>query len=282
MKKLARYIVLTAYNLTGEKFGKLTTLYVDRDYTKRRKWKCSCDCGKEVSVATDKLISGHTKSCGCLKVGTPTHKLSKTRFYKIWVGVKTRCDRETIGSKYYKDAGITYDDRWRTFENFYDDMYQGYDDTKTLDRIDSTGNYCKENCRWSTYHEQAKNSNKKVTSITGFLNIGEGMNKGVESIVARFNKEGKRYAKTYSLRKYSRDEAIYMSRKYLVEMFIDHNYYEYPRYNSFIESFVKDYGILNLFCEYNGIPVVVVQNNDVAPIELLKGEEVASVWVFTQ
>ena len=33
---------------------------------------------------------------------------------------------------------------------------------------------------------------------------------------------------------------------------------------------------------FNGIPVVVVQNNDVSPIELLKDEEIASVWVFTQ
>lgn len=33
---------------------------------------------------------------------------------------------------------------------------------------------------------------------------------------------------------------------------------------------------------FSGIPVVVVQNNDVAPIELLKGDEVASVWIFTQ
>lgn len=33
---------------------------------------------------------------------------------------------------------------------------------------------------------------------------------------------------------------------------------------------------------FNGVPVVVVQNNDVAPIELLKHEEIASVWVFTQ
>ena len=31
-----------------------------------------------------------------------------------------------------------------------------------------------------------------------------------------------------------------------------------------------------------GKPIVVVQNNDVAPIELLKDEEIASVWVFTQ
>ena len=33
---------------------------------------------------------------------------------------------------------------------------------------------------------------------------------------------------------------------------------------------------------FNGKPVVVVQNNDVAPIELLKDEEIASVWVFTE
>lgn len=31
-----------------------------------------------------------------------------------------------------------------------------------------------------------------------------------------------------------------------------------------------------------GKPVVVVQNNDVAPIELLKDDEIGSVWIFTQ
>ena len=33
---------------------------------------------------------------------------------------------------------------------------------------------------------------------------------------------------------------------------------------------------------FNGVPVVVVQNNDVAPIELLKDDEIGSVWIFTQ
>lgn len=33
---------------------------------------------------------------------------------------------------------------------------------------------------------------------------------------------------------------------------------------------------------FNGVPVVVVQNNDVAPIELLKGDEIGSVWIFTE
>lgn len=33
---------------------------------------------------------------------------------------------------------------------------------------------------------------------------------------------------------------------------------------------------------YSSIPTVVVQNNHVAPIELLEGEEVGSIWLFTQ
>lgn len=33
---------------------------------------------------------------------------------------------------------------------------------------------------------------------------------------------------------------------------------------------------------FSGIPVVVVQNNDVAPIELLRGDEIGSVWIFTE
>lgn len=33
---------------------------------------------------------------------------------------------------------------------------------------------------------------------------------------------------------------------------------------------------------FNDIPVVVVQNNDVAPIELLKDDEIGSVWIFTE
>ena len=33
---------------------------------------------------------------------------------------------------------------------------------------------------------------------------------------------------------------------------------------------------------YSDYPTIVVQNNHVAPIEMLEGEEVGSVWVFTQ
>ena len=56
-------------DLTGQKFNKLTVLSKDeeKNTNKRIYWKCKCDCGNEILVSADKLKSGHTKSCGCLK-----------------------------------------------------------------------------------------------------------------------------------------------------------------------------------------------------------------------
>jgi hypothetical protein len=53
-------------NLEGKKFGFLTVL--ERDKTKPPGkgvyWLCLCDCGKETTTKTDRLKSGHVKSCG--------------------------------------------------------------------------------------------------------------------------------------------------------------------------------------------------------------------------
>lgn len=56
-----------ANDITGQKFGRLTAL----EPTIRRMggsvvWRCRCDCGNEAEVAYNSLVSGNTKSCGCL------------------------------------------------------------------------------------------------------------------------------------------------------------------------------------------------------------------------
>jgi hypothetical protein len=43
------------------------------------------------------------------------------------------------------------------FENFWADMGDTYADGLTLDRIDSTKDYYKDNCRWVTMHQQSRN-----------------------------------------------------------------------------------------------------------------------------
>lgn len=54
-------------NLAGQRFGKLEALYLVGSNNSRHKlWHCKCDCGKECDVNSKALLSGHTKSCGCL------------------------------------------------------------------------------------------------------------------------------------------------------------------------------------------------------------------------
>ena len=53
-------------NLIGQQFSNLTV--IERGTTRNHKtyWKCRCTCGQELEVRADSLISGNTKSCGCL------------------------------------------------------------------------------------------------------------------------------------------------------------------------------------------------------------------------
>lgn len=54
-------------NLTGQRFGKLVALeYLFTDKSRHNVWLCKCDCGKTKEVPSDLLITGHTRSCGCI------------------------------------------------------------------------------------------------------------------------------------------------------------------------------------------------------------------------
>lgn len=54
-------------DLTGQRFGKLLVLEPAPNIGRYTAWRCRCDCGKELTVRTNSLTSGRTKSCGCLK-----------------------------------------------------------------------------------------------------------------------------------------------------------------------------------------------------------------------
>ena len=54
-------------NLVGKRYGRL--LVIDRASNRKNNrvtWNCLCDCGNRTEVLTPSLISGNTKSCGCL------------------------------------------------------------------------------------------------------------------------------------------------------------------------------------------------------------------------
>lgn len=66
LQKQAASKINPALNLSGKKFGKLTVLQRDKSRGKHTYWICKCDCGNTVSVRTNSLVTGHTKSCGCI------------------------------------------------------------------------------------------------------------------------------------------------------------------------------------------------------------------------
>ena len=78
---------------------------------------------------------------------------SKPPEWNVWRGMKERCHRENHPKyKFYGAIGVKVCPRWREhrtgFDNFLEDMGPRPDDTYQLDRPDSDGDYCKENCRW--------------------------------------------------------------------------------------------------------------------------------------
>lgn len=86
------------------------------------------------------------------------HGKTNTSTFIIWCGMKKRClNKNDRNYKNYGGRGITMCERWLEFQNFLEDMGER-PDGKSLDRIDNNGNYCKENCKWSTRKEQNNNS----------------------------------------------------------------------------------------------------------------------------
>lgn len=99
---------------------------------------------------------GHTK----IPNGTPT--------YISWMCMKRRCYDPSVNDyDKYGGRGISVDSRWMAFELFLEDMGErplG----KWLDRVNVDGNYQKDNCRWVTPKESARNrSNNRWVEVAG-------------------------------------------------------------------------------------------------------------------
>lgn len=157
-------------DITGRKFGRLTSVsVVYKNKYNEEYWNCVCDCGNKVVVRKSHLLQGKIVSCKCFQKerrmqGISKIKcLSKTRLYRIWQNMKNRCYyKKHPEAKYWGGKGIEVCKEWKeSFINFYEwAMQHGYQDHLSIDRIDSDGNYCPENCRWATSYEQVHNTRR--------------------------------------------------------------------------------------------------------------------------
>jgi hypothetical protein len=133
-----------------------------------RKARCRCDCGTEVIVHCTNLGRDNTTSCGCFHrerssaarfVHGHAVKHSRTREYRIWTNMKTRCSNPNADNySYYGGRGIRVCSRWaESFAAFLEDMGACPSPDHTIDRINADGDYEPGNCRWATMKLQSNN-----------------------------------------------------------------------------------------------------------------------------
>jgi hypothetical protein len=71
-------------DITGQRYGKLVAIkYTGEIKNHSAVWECKCDCGNSVEVKVKHLLSGATRSCGCLKSESHIKDLSDQRFGRL-------------------------------------------------------------------------------------------------------------------------------------------------------------------------------------------------------
>lgn len=146
------------------KFGDWTFI---KESDRKYYYTVQCKCGLIKDVQRHNLRRGQSTKCfKCYHESRVVHgfarKIEDSRvrpgLYGVWEGMKSRClNPQNTSYKNYGGRGIKICERWLDFKNFNDDMSTTYIKGLQLDRIDNNSGYSKENCRWVTAKQNARN-----------------------------------------------------------------------------------------------------------------------------
>ena len=153
--------------LVGQRFGRLQVEHFGDKHNSRTFWWCICDCHTRKLVSGHQLLSGKTRSCGCLHQERIAHSnklrakhgMWGSRLYSIWHGMLQRCHYPAhVRYADYGGRGIQVCVAWKDFHTFsLWALSHGYAEDLTIDRVDNVMGHEPGNCRWVTRSEQERN-----------------------------------------------------------------------------------------------------------------------------
>lgn len=136
-------------DLTGRRFERLLVIRRRIGLAGRGKtWLCLCDCGKSRHVWENALLSGHVKSCGCLRDGH-----SKKKAYSLFYLARNRAKKSnTVFDLNLDDITVPKICPLLGIPLNVDKRGKGAaPDSPSIDRIDPSKGYTKDNI-WVISH----------------------------------------------------------------------------------------------------------------------------------
>jgi hypothetical protein len=162
--------------LIGRRFGRWLVIRRVQPF-----WECKCDCGTVRPVRANDLLSGKTRSCGCLhkeelSKRSTVHGLNGSGLYSSWTSMLARCYTPSAsGYCYYGRVGIKVCKYIRESPSHLLSIIGHRPHLMSLDRIDTRKHYscgkCPEciangwllNVRWATATTQSRNRSNTIS-----------------------------------------------------------------------------------------------------------------------
>lgn len=123
-------------------------------------FQCPVCMGEFTLLKSKGAKSTTCKSCRGTQL--VTHGMAGKPVYSVWQAMLQRCKNPKHPKFHiYGGKGITVDEKWKTFEGFWEDMAEGFKEGLTIDRKDSSLGYNKANCRWITLSQNSSETTKR-------------------------------------------------------------------------------------------------------------------------